>query len=51
MLGANELMNSRLSGSEEALAGLACARIADRPRPAMLIGASAWASPSAPRSP
>ena len=25
-LGANELMNSRLSGSEEALAALACAR-------------------------
>src|SRR4051812_45185115 len=38
MLGANELMNSRLSGSEEALAALACARIAARPRPAMLIG-------------
>ena len=38
MLGANELMNSRLSGSEEALATLAWARIAGRPRPALLIG-------------
>ncbi|MDB5691982.1 MAG: spermidine synthase [Alphaproteobacteria bacterium] len=38
MLGANELMNSRLSGSEEALAGLACERIAGRPRPHLLIG-------------
>jgi len=37
-LGANELMNSRLSGSEEALANLACAKIADRRRPNMLIG-------------
>lgn len=38
MLGANELMNSRLSGSEEALARLACERIRTRPRPEMLIG-------------
>ena len=38
MLGPTELMNSRLSGSEEALATLAQARIAERPRPAMLIG-------------
>jgi len=38
MLGANELMNSRLSGSEEALARLACAMIAGRERPAVLIG-------------
>ena len=38
MLGSNELMNSRISGSEEALATLACARIAHRPRPALLIG-------------
>jgi spermidine synthase len=37
-LGANELMNSRLSGSEEALAALACARIAARPNPRVLIG-------------
>jgi spermidine synthase len=37
-LGANELMNSRLSGSEEALATLACAKIADRARPRVLIG-------------
>ena len=33
-----ELMNSRVHGSEEALAELACARIADRPRPRILIG-------------
>lgn len=38
MLGANELMNSRLSGSEEALATLARARIADVAQPAVLIG-------------
>lgn len=34
----NELMNSRVSGSEEALAALACDRIAARPAPALLIG-------------
>lgn len=34
----NELMNSRLSGSEEALAELACARIAQRERARFLIG-------------
>jgi spermidine synthase len=38
MLGANELMNSRLSGSEEALARLACAKIRGRQQPKMLIG-------------
>jgi spermidine synthase len=38
MLGANELMNSRLSGSEEALATLSCARLSGRPQPAVLIG-------------
>lgn len=38
MLGANELMNSRVSGSEEALARFACARIAGRLRPVILIG-------------
>ncbi len=38
MLGTNELMNSRLSGSEEALATLACVRIDGRPRPHLLIG-------------
>jgi spermidine synthase len=37
-LGANELMNSRLSGSEEALAAIPCARIRDRPAPRLLIG-------------
>ena len=37
-LGDNELMNSRLSGSEEALATLSCAKIADRKRPKILIG-------------
>lgn len=34
----NELMNSRLFGSEEALAELACARIAERPKARVLIG-------------
>ena len=38
MLGANELMNSRLSGSEQALAHLACETLATRPAPRMLIG-------------
>lgn len=38
MLGANELMNSRLSGSEQALADLAAARLAGRQAPRMLIG-------------
>jgi spermidine synthase len=38
MLGANELMNSRLSGSEEALAQLAIERLETRPRPTLLIG-------------
>ena len=38
MLGANELMNSRLSGSEEALASLSYERIANRPAPHMMIG-------------
>ncbi|WP_375464048.1 hypothetical protein [uncultured Methylobacterium sp.] len=37
-LGQNELMNSRLSGSEAALATLACARIAGRRAPCVLIG-------------
>jgi len=38
MLGDNELMNSRLSGSEEALATLACRRIESVKRPVILIG-------------
>ena len=38
MLGANELMNSRLSGSEEALARLSCAKVRSRRQPKMLIG-------------
>ncbi len=38
MLGTTELMNSRLSGSEEALAQLSCARIAERPAPRLLVG-------------
>jgi spermidine synthase len=37
-LGANELMNSRLGGSEEALATLACRKLAGRDRPRILIG-------------
>jgi spermidine synthase len=38
MLGRAELMNSRLSGSEEALATLAFAKLRDRQRPHVLIG-------------
>lgn len=38
MLGQNELMNSRLSGSEEALATLACKRIEGIKRPHLLVG-------------
>jgi spermidine synthase len=38
MLGAIELMNSSLSGSEEALARLSCQRIQSRQRPRVLIG-------------
>ncbi|UVK56751.1 hypothetical protein DBIPINDM_003381 [Mesorhizobium sp. AR02] len=38
MLGTNELMNSRLSGSEQALAKLSCQRIADHRQPKILIG-------------
>jgi spermidine synthase len=37
-LGHYELMNSRLSGSEEALATLACDRVRSRERPRILIG-------------
>jgi spermidine synthase len=37
-LDGNELMNSRLSGSEQALATLACAKIAGRKQPRVLIG-------------
>jgi spermidine synthase len=38
MLGRIELMNSRLSGSEEALATLTAARLANRAKPHILIG-------------
>jgi spermidine synthase len=38
MSGSIELMNSRLSGSEKALASLACARLAGRPKVQMLVG-------------
>ena len=38
LAGATELMNSRLSGSEKALADIACERLKDRPAPRMLIG-------------
>lgn len=38
MLGTNELMNSRLSGSEEALANLAAEKLQGRAGPRMLIG-------------
>lgn len=38
MLGSNELMNSRLSGSEEALAKLVCERLGQRAGVRILIG-------------
>jgi spermidine synthase len=38
MLGTNELMNSRLSGSEEALAKLSCQKIISHRQPRILIG-------------
>jgi spermidine synthase len=38
MLDRNELMSSRMSGSEEALATLTCARLGTRPAPHLLIG-------------
>ncbi len=38
MLGSDELMNSRLSGSEEALATVACGKVRDRKAPRILIG-------------
>lgn len=38
MLDRNELMSSRMSGSEEALANMGCARIAGRKQPHVLIG-------------
>ncbi|MBU1303959.1 MAG: spermidine synthase [Alphaproteobacteria bacterium] len=38
MAGATSLMNSRMSGSEEALATLSWERIASQPKPHMLIG-------------
>ena len=38
MTGAIELMNSRVSGSEEALADLACGRLKERAQPHLLIG-------------
>src|SRR6476660_549377 len=38
MLGGNELMSSRMSGSEEALAVMTCARLGERPAPHVLVG-------------
>src|SRR6476469_4525577 len=38
MLGGNELMNSRMSGSEEALAVMTCAQLRNSPAPHVLIG-------------
>jgi spermidine synthase len=38
VLGSNELMNSRMSGSEEALATLTCDRLSDQKAPHLLIG-------------
>src|SRR5476651_817648 len=37
-LGRNELMNSRLSATEQALATIGCEKIRDRARPQVLIG-------------
>lgn len=37
-VGNRELMNSRMHGSEDALADLACAKLVDRPSPRVLIG-------------
>jgi spermidine synthase len=38
VLDRNELMNSRMSGSEAALAEMTCARLGGRPAPRLLIG-------------
>ena len=38
VLDRNELMNSRMSGSEEALATMTCERLGNRPKPHLLIG-------------
>lgn len=38
VLDRNELMNSRMSGSEEALATMTCERLAERKSPQLLIG-------------
>ena len=38
VLDRNELMNSRMSGSEEALAVMTCERLAGRTAPHVLIG-------------
>jgi spermidine synthase len=38
LVGRGELMSSRVHGSEEALGELACARVADRAQPRVLIG-------------
>jgi spermidine synthase len=38
MLDANELMNSRLGGSEEALAVMTCERLCKAPEPHLLVG-------------
>jgi spermidine synthase len=38
MVGANELMSSRLGGSEEALAVMTCERVRERAAPHLLIG-------------
>lgn len=38
MIGRNELMNTRMRGSEEALATMSCARIAGRPKASLLVG-------------
>ena len=44
----NELMSSRMSGSEKQLALMTIERLTGRAAPRLLIAAMAWASPCAP---
>ena len=44
-VGSSELMNSRVHGSEDAMAELACARIAALPCPKVLIGGLGMGTP------
>ena len=51
MLNDIELMNSRVGGSEEALATLSCERVSARGETRILIGGLGWASPCGRLSP